>query len=123
MILAGEQQVVHLPEPALIGSRFRCFGGELRLRVNVVQRQMAPDVTDVAVIGQEFTHDRLGLTAVRALEIAVLDDGHGRLARAADVVVVGIDGCGEVDDRLGGAEQGAGAHRLRQQQRDPEDRP
>ena len=99
----------------LIGSRFRRFGRELRLRMNVVQRQMAPDVSHVAVIGQELTHDRLGLTAVRAFEIAVLDDGDGRFARAADVVVVRVDRCGEIDDGVGGPEQSAGAYRLRQQ--------
>ena len=69
-----EQQVVHLPERALLGGRLGRLGGELRVRVDVVQRQVPPDVADVAEVGEQLAHDRLGPAAVRALEVAVLDD-------------------------------------------------
>ncbi len=73
--------------------------------MDVVERQVPPDVADLAVVGQQLADDRLGLTAVRALEVAVFDDGDQRLARAADVVELRVDGGGQVDDRLGRAEQ------------------
>src|SRR5256885_462556 len=77
--------------------------GELRVRVDIGQRQMAKDVAQVAAeVLQELAHDRLGPAAVRALEVAVLDEGDGRVVGAADVVTLGIDRRGEVDDRLGG---------------------
>ena len=68
-----EQQVVHRPERALRGRRLGRLGGELRLRMHVGQRQVPPHVAQVGV-GQQLAHDRLGLTAVRALEVAELDD-------------------------------------------------
>ena len=72
-VLVLEQQVVHLPERALLGRRLRRLGRQLRVRVDVVQRQVPPHVADVAVLAQQLAHDRLGLAAVRALEVAVLD--------------------------------------------------
>ena len=73
LVLVGEQQVVHLPERALGGRGLRRLGGELRVGVHVGQRQVPPHVAEVGV-GQQFAHDRLGLAAVGALEVAVLDD-------------------------------------------------
>ena len=40
---------------------------------------MAPDVTDIRIVTQERSQYRLGSTAVRALEIGVLNDGDGTL--------------------------------------------
>src|SRR5436189_6204560 len=72
-VLVPEQQVVHLPERALRGCGLRCFGGELRVRMHVVQRKMAPYVADVSgEVPEQLAHDRLRLTAERTLEVAVL---------------------------------------------------
>ena len=106
---------MHLPERALLGGGLGGLGGELGVRVDVVQRQVPPDVADVAEVGQQLADDRLGLAAVGALEVAVLDEGHRRVGRAADVVALRIDRRGQVDDRLGGAEQRADPQPGRQQ--------
>ena len=47
LALVGEQGVVHLPEAALGGGGLGGLGGELRVRVHVVERQVAPDVANV----------------------------------------------------------------------------
>ena len=106
-VLVGEQQVVHLPEPALGAGGLRRLGGELRARVHVVQRQVPPDVAEVAELGEQLADDRLGLPAERALEVAVLDERHRGLLGAADVVALGVDGDREVDQQLGRPEQRA----------------
>ena len=84
---------------------------------------MPPDVADVAEVAQELAHDRLGLPAVRALEVAVLDDRHRRVERPADVVALGIDVDAEVDERLRGTEQRADPQAPRQQRRRAEEQP
>ena len=53
---------------------------------------------------QQLAQHRLRLAAVRTLEVAVLEHGHGRVDRPADVVALGIDRLGEVDDQVGRAE-------------------
>ena len=73
LVLVVEQQVVHLPERALGGRRLGGLGGELGVRVDVGERQVAPDVADVAEVGEQLADDRLGPAAVGALEVAVLD--------------------------------------------------
>ena len=67
------------------------------LRMDVLERQVAPDIADVAKIGQQLAHDRLGLTAVWALEVPVLDNGHRGLGGSAQVVALGIDRYCQVD--------------------------
>ena len=52
-----------------------------------------------------LAHGRLGLAAVGALEVAVLDHGDRRVLRTADVVALRVDVDGEVDELLGAAEQ------------------
>ena len=47
LVLVREQQVVHRPELALRGGRLGRLGGHLRVRVHVVERQVAPDVAQV----------------------------------------------------------------------------
>ena len=49
VVLVREQQVVHLPEPALRRRRLGSLGGELRGRVHVGQRQVPPDEPQVGV--------------------------------------------------------------------------
>jgi len=39
---------VHAPELALRGGRLRRFGSELGVRMDVIEREVPPDVTDVA---------------------------------------------------------------------------
>ena len=73
--------------------------------MDIVQRQMPPDVGDVSEVAEQLADDRFGLPAEGALEIAVLDQRHGSLDRTADVVPLGIDRRGEIDDRLRGPEQ------------------
>ena len=119
-----EQQVVHLPERALGGGGLGGLGGELGVRVHVAQRQVPPDVADVAEVAQQLADDRLGLAAVRALEVAVLDDGDRRVGRPADVVALGIDvDCTRSTSGSGAAEQGADARPLGQQRGRPEEQP
>ena len=119
----AEEPVVHLPERPLVAGGLRRLRGELGVGVYVVQRQVAPHVADAPVAREQLAHDGLGLTAVGALEVAVLDDRHRRLLRPADVVALGIDRVLQVDDRVGGAEQQPGAARGRERRRDPEDQP
>jgi hypothetical protein len=68
--------------------------------VDVGEREVTPDVADVAEAGEQLPDGGLGPAAVRALEVAVLDDGDRRLHRPADVVAVGVYRRGEIDDHL-----------------------
>ena len=104
-VLVREQQVVHLPEGALPGGGLGRLGRELGSRVDIVEREVPPHVAQVAEIGQQRPDDRLGLAAVRALEVAVLDQGDRRLIRPAHVVPVRVDRDGQVDDGLGRADE------------------
>src|SRR3954454_18790781 len=52
--------------------------------MDVVQGQVAPDVAHVAVVREQIAHHRLRLTAVGALEVAVLDDGDRRVGGSAE---------------------------------------
>ena len=67
---------------------------------------MPPDVADVAEIAEQLADDRFRLPAVRALEVAVLDDRHRRVDRPANVVALRVHVDVEVDERLRGPEQG-----------------
>ena len=112
LVLVGEQQVVHLPERALRAGGLGGLGGELGVRVHVVERQVAQDVAQVvARVDEQLADDLLGLAAVRALEVAVLDERDRRVGGAADVVALGVDRLGEVEDVLGGADELARAQR------------
>ena len=104
LVLMVEQPVVHRPERALLARRLGRLGGDLRVRVHVVERQVAPDVAQVVAERVEQLADGdLGLPAVRALVVAVLDERDRRVGRAADVVARGVDVVGEVEESLGGA--------------------
>ena len=122
-VLVVEQQVVHRPECFLCGGGLGCLGSELGMGMNVVQRQVAPDVSDVAELAQELSDERLGLPAVGAFEVAVLDDRDGRFERSADVVAFRIDLDVEVDERLVGAEQGVYPGAPREQRRGSKEEP
>ena len=70
----SQQEIVHLPEGSLPGRGFGAFSGELGVRVDIVEREVAPHVADVAEVGEQFADHRLGLAAVGAFEVAVLHD-------------------------------------------------
>ena len=99
-ILMLKEQVVHLPEGALGVGRFGGLSSELCVRVHVGQREMTPHVTDVAKLRQQFAHDRFGLPAVRAFEVAILKQRHQRLMWATNMVALDVDWVGEIDDCL-----------------------
>src|SRR5271166_1843737 len=106
-VLVGEEQVVVLPEPPLRRRRLARLGRELRVGVDVVEREVAPHVAQVVVVaegGEQVTNDGLGLPAVGTLEVAVLDEGDERVLGSADVVALGVDVVGEIEDVLGRAE-------------------
>ena len=98
---------MHLPEGALVSGGLGGLGGELGVGVDVVEREVPPHVPDVAVAGQQFPDDGLGLAAVGALEVAVLDDGDRCPAGPRMRSRSRVDRGAEVGDGLGAAEQGA----------------
>ena len=115
---------MHLPERALLRGRLGRLGRELRVRVDVVERQVPPHVADVAEVAQQLADDRLGHAAVRALEVAVLDQRDGRVHRAR--------GCGRARPSTSTARSTSGSaapssarirRPLRQQRRRAEDEP
>src|SRR5919107_3414170 len=69
-VLVVEQKVVHLPEGVLFCSCLGSLGSKLGLGMDIVQRQVAPDVADVAELAQELSDEWLGLPAVGAFEVA-----------------------------------------------------
>ena len=123
LVLVREEQVVHLPERALVGGGLARLGCELGVQVDVVQRQVAPDVLQVAVAGEQLADDGLGLPAERALEVAVLDDRDRRVVGATRVVALGIDVEIEVGERLGSACERGDPQPARQPGRGAEEEP
>lgn len=77
----------------------------------------------IGVMGEEFSRGRLGPAAVRAFEVAVLDDRDGRVLRPADMVAVGVRFVAEIVQACTVTEQGAMAPGGGQQVDDPVDRP
>ena len=81
-----QEQVVHGPERAWPVCSLARLGTQRCVRVHVGQRQVSPDVSGVAEVGEQCPYDGLGLAAVGALKVAVLHQGALRIRRAADVV-------------------------------------
>ena len=74
---------------------------QLGADVHVVEREMAPHVAHVIAVHREQFADHLfGLSAVLAFEVAILDECHRRVVGPADVVAVGVDVVGEIEDVL-----------------------
>ena len=70
----------------------------------VVERQVAPHVAHLAAErGEQLADDLLGLSAVGALEVSVLHECHRRVVGSAEVIALGVDVFGEIEDVLGGA--------------------
>ncbi len=83
MTLVFEQQVVHLPELALSAGRFGGLRGVHGMRMRRLDREVAEDEADATAEPLEHELDRgRGLFAGGALEVAVLDDGDGRMLGA-----------------------------------------
>ncbi len=124
LALMVEEDVVHVPEATLCGRGFGGLRSQLRVRMHVVEREMAPDVAHVVAEGRQQLADRvLGLPAVRAFEVPVLEQRHRGVLGAADVVALGIDVVGEVEDVVGGARDLPCAQRRGQAPDDLQDRP
>ena len=87
LALVGEEQVVHRPEPALRPGGFRRERGVQRVRMDLFQREVPPCEPHAAFKVREDQLDRgRRLLAVRALEIAVLDNVDGRMRAAKGVI-------------------------------------
>src|ERR1700686_5475578 len=124
LALMLEQDVVHLPEAALRGGSLRGLSGDLRVWGHFVERQVAPDVAHfITERGQQLADDSLRLSAVRALEVAVLEQRDARVVWSADVVALGIDLLGEVAQVLGRARELTRPHGPRQGSDDTQDGP
>ena len=99
--LVLEETIVHLPEPLLRAGR---LGGSRRgwsAGVQVGERHVPehePEPVTEAL--QQLLDDRVGLAAIGALEVAVLNQGDRGVGRAADVIAVGVDGRAEGGDGL-----------------------
>jgi hypothetical protein len=61
LVLVVEQPVVHRPERALAAGGLGGLRGDGGPRVDVGEREVAPDVADVAAPGQQLADRRLGL--------------------------------------------------------------
>ncbi len=85
--------------------------------------QVPPYVPDVLALREEVPHGGLGPPAVRALQVAVLDERDRRARQAPDPVPLGVDRLGQVLQRLLGAEQCSQPHWLGQTFDHPEDHP
>src|SRR5947207_4479709 len=82
-----EQRVVHLPEPSLRARGFRRFGGAFGARMNRAERKIPEDEAQTcAEMFSHGLHDGVRAAAVRALEVAVLDERQRRVGRPLSVI-------------------------------------
>ena len=92
--------------------------------MDVVEREVAPHVAHVVAVRTEQLADHaLSLPAVRALEVAVLDERHRRVVGPANVVAIGVDFIDQVEDVVGGAPDLAGSDSVRQSTDEPGQHP
>src|SRR4051794_34985572 len=76
--LVRDEPLVHSPERALGTRRLRRLRRRLGMRVDVAQREMAPDVAKVFAEGlEQLPDDELGPATVRTLVVPVLDERDG----------------------------------------------
>ena len=108
--LVLEEAVVHLPEAPLRSRGLRGLGRGRRPRVQVLERHMPEHEAElVAEALAQLVHHRIGLAAVGALEVPVLDERDGGIRASAHVVARRIDGRGERGDlRSHGSSLGGG---------------
>src|SRR5581483_9139982 len=87
LLLLSENQVVHLPEPALLSGRFGRLGGQSRVGVKLQREVAVDDPEPAAEFGaQRFEEKEVG-AAGGALEIAVFDQRRPGLRISFDPVV------------------------------------
>ena len=98
---------MELPESILGGGRFSGLRQSLSPWMNISQGKVPPHVAKIPDAPEQLAEHRLGLAAVGALEVTVFDERDCRVLGPANVVVVRIDGDGEVDDSVGCAENSA----------------
>jgi hypothetical protein len=118
-----EEEIVHLPERSLRRRGLGSLGRKRGMRVDVGEREVPPDVADIAGIAEQLPDHRLRPPAEGTLEISLLDERDRCGSRASKMIALRFDGHGEVHDRLRRAEQGSSAHRTRQQGGPAEDEP
>lgn len=81
--------------------RLRCLRPELGVLVHVCEREVAEHEAQFgAELRQELPDDRLGLPTVGTLEVTVLDKRDRRGVGPTEVVEPGIDGVGQIHERL-----------------------
>lgn len=86
-ILVLEEELVHLPEPALYAGGLGRFGGPHRVRMELRQREVTKRESDVLRVAlQQRAENEIGLAAVGTLKVAVLDQGDGGVRGPQDVV-------------------------------------
>jgi hypothetical protein len=73
--LVVEEQIVHRPEPLLRARAFGGLGSRQRVRMNLLEREIAEREPDAPLeMLEQHLHRGGRLLAVRALEVAVFDD-------------------------------------------------
>src|SRR4051794_24945410 len=83
-----------LPELPVQAGQLRELRGDLRSRVDLRHREVAPDEAEAVEAVQERLHRSTGLEAVRASEVPILDERQLGAARAGDVIALSDRGHG-----------------------------
>src|SRR5689334_14710361 len=88
VLLVLKEQVVHHPEPALLGGGFRGFGGMLGKRMPIDEWKMPVDKAQLMCesLPESLDPDERPATE-RAFEIAICDHGYRRRIRSKDMIV------------------------------------
>ena len=103
LVLMVEKLVVHRPEVARAAAASVASAASCAFGWTSLSGQVTPYVAKVvAERAEELANHDLGLAAVRALVVAVLDQRHRRVLGASNVVALGVDLVGEVEQLLGG---------------------
>src|ERR1041385_3632715 len=112
-VLVLEDQIVHFPEPALRARRLGGFGRELRVWMQVLEREIPePDADQVTRLLLELLEDRVGRSAKGTFEVPILDEGHRGRGRTAEMVVL-VDRRGEQGLLIGSHHASAAARSSR----------
>src|SRR5262245_29837780 len=107
------ERVVHLPELPLARSRLGRLGCLLGVRVGRRDREVAKDESELLAHSRlDLFDDRVRRTAIRALVIAVLEEGHSGVGRTLDVIALRVDGNGQLGAPLRSAHEPSSSWRL-----------
>ncbi len=84
---------MHVPEAVLRGGCLGRFGGELRLRMQTLVREMPEHIAQLTgqTLVPQFHDAVMRAPAIPALIVAVLEQGDSRIDRPGNVVAGGID--------------------------------